>query len=292
MSSPAVTAPVQIRPASDADVEACAQICYNAFHTISSEHNFPCDFPSPNAAVHLFRMLVAHPGLYCVVAERDGRVVGSNCLDERSVIAGVGPITVQPDAQNRGVGRALMEAVLNRARERQFAGVRLLQAAYHNRSLSLYTKLGFSSREPISVVQGPAIKSAIEGCVVRRAAATDLEAINEVCERVHGHNRAGEMRDAIEQGTALVVERHGRVTGYASLLGFFGHAAAESNLDLKALIAAADGFAGSGILVPTRNMDLFSWCLNNGLRVVYPMTLMTIGLYNEPAGAYLPSIYY
>ncbi len=292
MSSPAVTASVQIRPASAADVAPCAQICYNAFHAISSEHNFPCDFPSPSAAVQLFGMLVAHPGLYCVVAERDGRVVGSNCLDERSAIAGVGPITVQPDAQNHGVGRALMEAVLNRARERGFAGVRLLQAAYHNRSLSLYTKLGFSSREPISVMQGPAIKRAIEGCVIRPAAVTDLEAINEVCERVHGHNRAGEMRDSIEQGTAVVVERQGRVTGYASLLGFFGHAAAESNLDLKALIAAADGFAGSGILVPTRNMDLFSWCLNSGLRVVYPMTLMTIGLYNEPAGAYLPSILY
>lgn len=44
------------------------------------------------------------------------------------------------------------------------------------------------------------------------------------------------------------------------------------------------------ILVPTRNAALFRWCLENGLRVVQPMTLMTIGLYNEPAGAYLPSI--
>lgn len=28
----------------------------------------------------------------------------------------------------------------------------------------------------------------------------------------------------------------------------------------------------------------------NGLRVVQPMNLMTLGLYNEPAGAYLPSV--
>jgi len=28
----------------------------------------------------------------------------------------------------------------------------------------------------------------------------------------------------------------------------------------------------------------------NGLRVVQPMTLMTSGLYNEPAGVYLPSV--
>jgi hypothetical protein len=75
-------------------------------------------------------------------------------------------------------------------------------------------------------------------------------------------------------------------------LAFFGHAVGETNLDLQALIAAADGFGGPGILVPTRNAELFRWCLANGLRVAEPMTLMTLGLYNEPAGAYLPSILY
>jgi hypothetical protein len=73
-------------------------------------------------------------------------------------------------------------------------------------------------------------------------------------------------------------------TGYTTVLAFFGHAVAESNLDLQALIASAEGFAGPGIIVPTRNSDLFRWCLENGLRVVQPMTLMTLGLYNEPAG--------
>ena len=60
--------------------------------------------------------------------------------------------------------------------------------------------------------------------------------------------------------------------------------------DLQALIGAAESFGGPGILVPARNAELFRWCLENGLRVVEPMTLMTLGLYNEPAGAYLPSI--
>jgi hypothetical protein len=42
--------------------------------------------------------------------------------------------------------------------------------------------------------------------------------------------------------------------------------------------------------VPSRNNVLFRWCLANGLRVVQPMTLMSTGLYNDPAGAWLPSI--
>ena len=66
----------------------------------------------------------------------------------------------------------------------------------------------------------------------------------------------------------------------------------ETNQELKALIGAAPSFLGSGFLLPTRNSDLFRWCLGKGLHVVQPMTLMSLGLYNEPTGAFLPSILY
>jgi GNAT superfamily N-acetyltransferase len=281
-----------IRRAKPEDAVACGKICYEAFHRINTEHGFPPDLPSVDMAVGVITMTFGHPGFYCLVAEEGGRIVGSNCMDERSPIAGIGPITVDPGTQNRGVGRQLMQAVMDRARERNFAGVRLVQAAFHTRSLSLYTSLGFNVREPLSVMQGAAIKKKLEGCSVRPAGAEDLAACNRVCEQVHGHHRGGDLADSIAQGTAAVVERDGRITAYCSSLAFFGHAVAESNLDLQALIAAAEGFGGPGILVPTRNSELFRWCLANGLRVVEPMTLMTVGLYSEPAGAYLASILY
>ncbi len=293
MSTAAPTrAAVTIRRATPEDAPACGQICYQAFHKINTDHNFPPDVPEPAAGVGLLTQLFSNPGFYCVVAESDGRIVGSNCLDERTAIAGVGPITIDPTTQNRGVGRKLMEAVLDRARERNFAGVRLVQAAFHNRSLSLYTTLGFDVREPLSVFNGPAIKKTFEGFSVRAAQLSDLEASNEVALRVHGYHRGGELADAIRQGTATVVERQGRITGYASSVAFYGHAVAETNPDLQAILAAADGFAGPGILVPSRNGELFRWCLANGLRVMEPMTLMSLGLYNEPKGAFLPSVLY
>jgi GNAT superfamily N-acetyltransferase len=285
-------AAVTIRRAKPEDAPACGQICYEAFHKISTDHNFPPDVPAPEMGVGLLTMMFSHSGFYCVVAESDGRIAGSNCLDERDAIAGVGPITIDPKIQNRGIGRKLMDAVLDRARERKFAGVRLVQAAFHNRSLSLYTTLGFDVHEPLSVLQGPAIKKTYEGFAVRKAQLSDLEACNRVAQGVHGLSRGGELADAIHQGTATVVERHGRITGYASSLAFFGHALAETNPDLQAIIAAADSFGGPGILVPSRNSELFRWCLGNGLRVVQPMTLMSVGLYNEPKGAFLPSVSY
>ncbi len=92
------------------------------------------------------------------------------------------------------------------------------------------------------------------------------------------------------KATAVVAEGHGQVRAYASSIAFSGHAVGETNHDLQVLIASATEFRGPGILVPTRNAGLFRWCLDMGMRVVQPMTLMTVGLYNEPAGAYLPSV--
>ena len=288
---PTMSSSVNIRRATAADADVCGQICFDAFTKINKDHNFPPDFPSPDVARGVLGMMFSHPGFYCVVAESGGQIAGSNCMDERSPIAGIGPITVNPSAQNHGAGRSLMKAVLDRAEERKFPGVRLVQSTFHNRSLALYTNLGFDPRELLSCMNGPAIGRKVEGCAVRPAEAADLPACNDLCRRVHGHDRGGDLADSIGRG-ATVVERHGRITAYSSLLGFFGHTVGESNLDVQALIAGAPAFAGPGILVPVRNAELFRWCLAQGLRVVQPLTLMTIGLYNEPAGSYLPSILY
>jgi predicted N-acetyltransferase YhbS len=280
-----------IRRATPADTEVCGRICFEAFGTLADKHNFPRDFPSPEIATHVLSTIFSHPSFFCVVAEQDGKVIGSNCLDERTSIAGVGPITIDPGTQNRSVGRQLMQSVMSRAAEKEFAGVRLVQAAYHNRSLSLYAKLGFVVREPLACMQG-SIQKTPAGYRVRPAQPNDIGACNDLCRRTHGHDRGGELKDAIQQGTAVVAESDGRIKAYASSIAFFGHAVGESNQDLQALISAAPEFQGPGILVPTRNAALFHWCLENRLRVVQPMTLMTTGLYNEPGGAYLPSILY
>ncbi|HLK11489.1 MAG TPA: GNAT family N-acetyltransferase [Candidatus Binatia bacterium] len=282
--------PITLRPGRPEDADECGRICHEAFRTINAEHGFPPDFPSPEAAAGLLATMLSHPGFHAVVAEADGRIVGSNVLDERSAIAGVGPITVHPAGQNAGVGRALMQHVLERARARGFPGVRLVQAAFHNRSLALYTRLGFDAREPLSCVQGPPLRRALPGCAVRPATEADVAACNRLCLRVHGHTREGELRDAVRAGAATVVEREGRVSGYATGIAFFAHAVAEADEDLEALIAAAPAFGGPGFLVPTRNAALLRWCLANDLRIVQPMTLMSIGTYQEPRGAYLPSI--
>ena len=283
---------VVLRTGVPGDAEICGSICFEAFRAISSEHNFPWDLPSAEIGIELVRGLLTNPGFHSVVAEVDGKVVGSNFLDERGPIGGIGPITVDPAVQNRGVGRRLMVALLDRAAESRLAGVRLLQSAYHNRSLCLYTDLGFDSREAASKIDGEPLGIKFRGYDVRPAEEADLSECNALCQRVHGHDRSGELRDAVAQGTARIVEHLGKIIAYATSIAFFGHAVAETNQGLMALIGAAPAFPGGGFLVPTRNGELFRWCLRNELHLVHQMTLMTIALYNEPEGAYLPSVLY
>ncbi|MEQ8813701.1 MAG: GNAT family N-acetyltransferase [Marinovum algicola] len=281
---------VTTRLATPADAARAGTICYEAFSAISGAHRFPADFPDADVAVGLIEHLIGRPDVHAVVAELDGRIVGSNFLLKAGPVAGVGPITVDPSVQNASVGRRLMQAVLDHAEDQGLAGVRLLQAAYHLRSLSLYSKLGFVAREPVATMQGAPIGAAVDGCRVRAAGEADLAPAAALCRRVHGHARTVEFREAVLSGAGAVVERDGRLTGYTTGIGYFGHAVGETTPDVIALVASATGFAGPGLLVPIRNAALFRWCLEHGLRVTQTMTLMSLGLYNEPQGAFLPSV--
>ncbi len=142
-----------LRPGRPEDATICGTICYDAFTTIAAQHNFPSSYASPEVAVARMVERLMHPGFYAVVAELDGRVVGSNFLDERSAIAGLGPITVAPSVQNRSIGRHLMQDVLERVAARRYLGVRLVHASYHIRALSLYAKLGFTVRDFLARVK-------------------------------------------------------------------------------------------------------------------------------------------
>jgi len=283
---------IMVREAVHDDWVEAGRICYEAFATLADRHGFPHDFPTVAAASDPIRWMIDHPRIHGIDAESDGRVLGSCFMDERGTISAIGPISVDPAAQDHRVGRLLMEAALGRWRQGGAPGVRLLQIAYHNRSLSLYAKLGMDVRGAFAAMYGEPVREAMPGYDVRPATIADEEACNALCLRVHGHTRAGEVREAIQSGDARVVERLGRITGYTTKVSYFFHSVAETNDDMRALVCESSDYGTPGFLVPLANHDLFRWCLANGLRVFFVTNMMTIGLYQEPEGAYLPSVGY
>jgi hypothetical protein len=238
-------------------------------------------------------MVIGHPSFWGVVAERDGRIVGSNFLDERDPIRGVGPITIDPEYQDGGVGRKLMEAVLERGEGAP--GIRLLQDGFHMRSLALYASLGFDVKEPVAVTSGKPRSEPVDGLEVRPLEEDDLEECEALCKKVHGFERTNTLRDALEAFAPFVVVRDGRISAYASTLTFWpmGHGVAEEEEDMRALLlgAAAEVPEPLSLLVPIR-AGLFRWCLAEGFKFVKPMNLMARGEYQEPRGSWFPSVIY
>jgi GNAT superfamily N-acetyltransferase len=287
---------VAVRAIEPADGDECARIVYEAFGAIQDHHQFPRDFPTFEAAVQLMSNFIAHPAIWGVVAEADGRIVGSNFLDERGSITGVGPITVDPEAQGHGVGRRLMEAVMERgARAR---GIRLFQDSFNMQSLALYASLGFEVKEPAVVMNGTPRSGLPAGVEVRPVKDSDLEQCEQLCLAVHGFERTNELRDALQVPlfAPSVALRDGRITAYATTLTFFpaAYAVAETKEDMRALITGtlAAGDEPASFLLPTSQTGLFQWCLSEGLRPVKPMTYMAIGEYRDPHGCWIPSVLY
>src|SRR5918997_1033070 len=173
--------------AGPADAAKCAEIVFEAFGAIQDHHRFQRDFPVLEAAVGLLDMFIAHPQIWGVVAEVDGQIVGSNFLDERSPIRGIGPITVAPEGQDSGVGRRLMQVALERGQEA--AGIRLLQDAFHMRSLALYESLGFDVKEPVALISGTPRHGPDAAVAVRPLEEGDLPECERLCQAVHGYER-------------------------------------------------------------------------------------------------------
>jgi len=284
---------VNIRLAVPADIEACGRIMYEAFKGINERHGFEnIEIPTVESACGVAGALISNPSFYSVVAEAGGYVIGSCFLDERSSIRGVDIVSVDPAIQGQGVGRKLMEAVLEHSRGSR--GIRLVQHTFNTTSMALYASLGFEVKELLLIMHGR-LRSEIPGDVeVRPMLNQDLEACGVLCTKVHGFERTNELRDWLHVFTPYVALRAGRVVGYASAPAEWSanHGVAEAEDGMRALLLGISASMTDPLtfLLPVRQTSLFRWCLNQGLRVVKPMTLMAMGEYREPAGCYFTSV--
>jgi predicted N-acetyltransferase YhbS len=290
---------VRLRPPVPVDHPQIARIVFEAFKSIADKHNFPRDFPAPEMASGLTQLFASNPSIFGVVAEFDGQIVGSNFLDQRDATASVGPITVDPSVHGKGIGRRLMQAVIEKARASNAPSIRLVQDAFNTTSMSLYASLGFDAREPLALMRGkiaapPTAAQTIRE--VRPMTQMDIAQCAELCRRIHGFDRANELQDAVKMFKPFVLTKEGRVAAYASAPTFWplNHGVGETEEDLQNLLRGASAASEEPImmLVPIRRGNFLRWCLASGLQIVKPMTLMAMGGYREPNAAFYPSVGY
>jgi len=283
---------IAIREIRPEDVESCAVAAYAAHSRVAAAHNVPCEHPSVEFSMGLIGNKLKDPNAVGFAAEREGRVIGSVFLNlfPKTPAAAIGPLTVDPAAEGSAVGQRLMHAAMNAARDRGVDQVRLVQSPSHLRSLALYSKLGFEVREPLVLFSGPPLGWDAERYGLRVATMDDIPGCDRLCTAVHGFARTFELRAAIEQKTARVVERGAYISGYSTGLGLRGHAVGDTTEDLKQLIGTSPMVIGPGFFAPLRNGELLRWLLANGFRASWPAFLMTRGSYKETSTAFMPSI--
>src|SRR5579864_314623 len=238
MSEPAsARGEVQLVDAKPEHVNELGRICYEAFKDIADQHGFPPDFPSTRFARFVMEMLVNRPDVYGVAAVADGELAGSNFLSLTDEVAGVGPITVDCAFQGRDIGRKLMQAVIDYAREHNVQRVRLLQDGFNMLSISLYSSLGFDTKHAVAYLRlAPAPQPDPS---VRPVEERDLDALDALCRRNYRSSRRNELAAALQAGLSpFTRQRDGRLTGYL-IPAIFGHGVAETDADAVAIACQA-----------------------------------------------------
>jgi GNAT superfamily N-acetyltransferase len=284
---------LRLVPAERNYVGEIGRICFESFRDIHDRHLFPRDLPGVEIATKVVGMLVERDDYYGVVALLDGKPAGSNFLSLMDPVAGLGPITVDPGCQARGVGRALMEDVIDYARRNNIDQLRLLQDSFNMSSLSLYASLGFEVREPVVLMQAPKASQSRDN--VRLLEEADLDDVDSLCRGIYKVSRRNEVAAAIAFGfSPLLIEREGRITGYL-IRGFFGHGVYETEDDATALVSEVSHRLTPDVarfFCPLREASLYRRLLKEGCRAIKVMNLMAIGPYEAPDEFWMPSIFY
>jgi ribosomal protein S18 acetylase RimI-like enzyme len=275
------------KPTQD-DTGELARILYDAFYDIATSHGFPPDFPNVDFCKGILSLLMSNEGVYSAAAYDDGRPRGSNFTNMWGDVAGIGPISVDLDAQGGGIGKSLMLDALRQAKESGFDQVRLMQDSFNMRSLALYASLGFVVKEPVAYMV-LSDKNPVDDNF-RPATAADFDAMDALCREIYGISRKGEYTSLLAAGFPAYVIDRGRIAAY--LVGTaIGHGVAENNSDMLAL------YAGIGATAPAslanccmRQGDLYRAALAAGHRNQKVMNLMAYGPYEDPTSTWTPSV--
>jgi GNAT superfamily N-acetyltransferase len=284
---------IQLVPAEPAHFEDLARICHLAFDSLHERHRVHRDVPSEEVGRLMIGGVLFRPDYVGVTAIEDNRIVGSNFLLLADEVCGVGPITVDPSVQSRGIGKMLMQWVIDEARRRRGPRphVRLYQEALNTTSLSLYTNLGFHWRDAAALML-PRPASA-DDATIRPITADHRVDVDRLSTRHYGFSRANDFSRLLAmQIPGFIRERDGRVVGY-QLSTLFGHAAAETNDDLLALASHTARHVpppAAVVIVPMHQAALFRAALDAGFTVAKLLNYMSLESFAMPAGPSLPSI--
>jgi predicted N-acetyltransferase YhbS len=151
-----------------------------------------------------FEWAVEHSTCFPLVAEADGRVVGTGVATVNGRVGWVGAIFVAQDRRRNGLGSALSLAVVEEL-ERRGCTTQVLIAT--NEGRPIYERLGFSVHARYVLETAPEGPPPPDDGRVRPYAPADFDVIAELDRRATGEDRASILRAFAAPETGLVATR-------------------------------------------------------------------------------------
>mmetsp|Transcript_10002 Transcript_10002/g.24941 ORF Transcript_10002/g.24941 Transcript_10002/m.24941 type:complete len:337 (+) Transcript_10002:65-1075(+) len=303
---------VRIRRIEKEDVPVAADICQRAFHAFQASIGLGPEFP-PQEIDDVPSFLLGQAfseGFVGFVAEskaEGGGILGSNLVELRDGVAGIGPITVDPECQVKGVGRLLMKAVMKEAAQEGIRSVRLVQVAANTRSFSLYVSLGFNPSTTCGQYEATShLKLEPPSGFTCKPLTSELV---EPCSQLHfstcGSQRAKDIAAVVgsKHPNCAVFDDSGSLAAYTTGSFLAGHTVAKSMEAFQALVAfqsqAVQTAQSQGVVLPPASFfvphaypQLVRWLLRSGFRLNRQVVPMSYGPHTPPCPFYCPAIQY
>ncbi len=277
----------ELRQATAADVPELGRILYEAFRDIAESHGFEPDFPNVEFATAVCGLLVAREDVYSAATYEGDRPRASTHVNYWGDVAGIGPVSVDLDAQGGGHGKLMMLNAIEHSTQAGYAMIRLMQDSFNMRSLALYTAVGFDVREPCAEMD--LVAGGVTDPAFRVATPADYIHMDELCRSVYGVSRFGEYDAMASSAIPIYVLDRGGILAYKIATGF-GHGVARSDADMVALLGSVGAYAtGEHAYVPVRNANLYRAMLAAGHRNRKIMNMMSYGPYEDPSGTFVAS---
>lgn len=243
----------ELRPIADSDRAEVAELIYSSINFWYRTHGAADIFRGGPAVTEVFYDVYNDltPGSNVVaVNPKTGRLMGSCFYHPRPLHVSLGIMTVHPNYFGRGVGRALLQFIIDFARQQQ-KPLRLTQSAINVDSFSLYNKAGFVPRyayqDMFLNVPVSGLEHSLPGSErVRNACPADVPAMAVLERHVSGITRELDYRYCIENRrgfwSASVIEgANGTIDGFMISSGhpamnLLGPCVARTEADAAALL--------------------------------------------------------
>ncbi|CAM6025697.1 unnamed protein product [Sphagnum balticum] len=286
------------------DLEELSNMAYQTYADYNKSVGVPIEvaFDSPQAAwtmLHLFITSSSRTGVVAV-EESSGALLGAAFTTTGGEVSGVGPVFVDPTRQSKGVGKAIMQELIRKAKLSNPRSIRLSQTATNMTSFSMYANLGFIPVEgwmefagivtpKNAVIANSAVGlSPLTGAKVCQMEEKDISA----CAKLHlealGYDREEELREAHQKGfSTWVVTQNDEIVAYTTGFNLLGHAVAKSEEALVFLFTEVSQQHKSGRLPAIHVAGrlyprLVQWCLAAKLKLLRLQWYMAMGFYQAP----------